>query len=261
MTRMTLALTGLMVSLMLPSSAGAAGLVAKQVKVAPNNPHDAVWKGAKATDVTLLGQMIIPPTGGGAITEAQVKAVHDGEWLSIRLSWKDKTPDRAVGVDTFRDAAAIGFPMSDQATSPFMGDKKNPVAIWQWSANHQANNDGQSEFAEMYPKVDGVWYADHDAAMSVRVHRWRGVEPIEHFVAHGFGTLTPTPDDTLTGGGTWDDGTWTVVFHRKLSSSALPAFVAGDASQFIVALWDGESEEVNGRKSVTMAWTPIKLEK
>ena len=244
-------------------SAGIMGLtevVVKKVKVAPADANHASWKEAKATKLTLSAQVVVPPTGGTG-TKAQVKAVHDGEWLSIRLSWADKTPDRAVGVDTFRDAAAVGFPMNDQPASPFMGDEKNPVAIWQWSANHQANNDGQSEFAKMYPRVDGVWYADHDVAMSFRVHRWRGVEPIEHFVAHGHGTLTPTPDDTLTGGGTWNNGTWTVVFQRKLSSSAPPAFAAGGATQIIVALWNGNSKEVNGRKSVTLYWTPIKLEK
>jgi hypothetical protein len=244
----------------LTSSAGAVELVVQKVEAAPIVPDHAIWADAPATTIKLNPQIIIPPTGGGAVASAELKAVHDGEWMSIRVEWEDQTMDRAVGVDTFRDAAAVGFPMTDQPTSPFMGDAKNPVAIWQWSANHQANNDGQSQFAKMYPKTEGVWYADHDAASSVRVHRWRGVEPVEHFVAHGFGTLTPTPDDTLTGNGIWFEGKWAVVFKRKLASSADPIFGAGMGSQMIVAVWDGGSNEVNGRKAVTMAWLPVNLE-
>ena len=243
------------------SPAEAAGVEVAHTKATPNSPNHTAWDSVKATDVVLTPQIIAPPVGGGATSKVSVKAAHDGKRLFVRLEWDDATPNRAVGVDRVRDAAAIGFPMTDEPTSPFMGDDKHPVAIWQWSANHQANNDGKGEFAEDYPKTDGVWYADHDASMSVRVHRWRGVEPVEHFVAKGFGTLTPEPDDTLTGTGVWADGTWSVVFQRKLDSSAAPDFVAGGSTEMIIAVWDGGSDEVNGRKSVTMAWSPLKLEK
>lgn len=250
----------MLAALCLAAPAAAAELAVTGVDEAPRHPDDATWKNVPRAELTLMAQQISPPTGGGAVTGATLQAVHDGEWISIRMEWPDDTRDAGVGVDAFRDAAAIGFPMSDGETSPFMGDAEHPVAIWQWSANHQANNDGQGEFAERYPKVDGVWYADHDAMMSVRVHRWRGVEPVEHFVAHGFGTLTPTPDPSLTGIGVRTDDGWAVVFQRQLATGE-PVFSAGAGSQLIAAIWDGGSGEVNGRKAVTMGWTPVALAK
>ena len=243
------------------SVAQAGTVTAERISSVPIEPGDTAWDSVESADLMLSSQMIAPPVGGGAVGQVNVKAVHDGTWLSVRLEWSDPSVDQAVGVDRFRDAVAVGFPVTNEPTSPFMGDAAHPVAIWQWSANHQANNDGKGQFADDYPKSDGVWYADHDAAMSVRVHRWRGVEPAEHFVAEGFGTLRPEPEDSLAGMGQWVDGTWTVVLRRHLTNSALPSFQPGGSSQMIVAVWDGDSKEVNGRKSVTLNWTPVTLEK
>ncbi|MGH9388031.1 MAG: hypothetical protein ACRD1Z_00320, partial [Vicinamibacteria bacterium] len=36
-------------------------------------------------------------------------------------------------------------------------------------------------------------------------------------------------------------------------------FRPGDTHHLIAAVWDGTKLEVNGRKSVTMSWTPISL--
>ncbi len=38
------------------------------------------------------------------------------------------------------------------------------------------------------------------------------------------------------------------------------AFLPGESSYLIVAVWDGSQDEVNGRKSVTLAWTPFVLD-
>ncbi len=93
-------------------------------------PDDAVWKRMPETKLTLTQQLISPPVGGGSVKQVAVRAMHDGEWLAIRLEWADATADRSVGVETFRDAAAVGFPLaeSDSPPSPFMGDPEHPVA-------------------------------------------------------------------------------------------------------------------------------------
>ena len=241
--------------------AQAATITVERVANVPAASEDSVWESIEPTKVVLSSQIIAPPVGGGAVSQIHVQAVHDDEWFALRLEWSDPTINQAVGVDRFRDAVAVGFPITSEPTSPFMGDADHPVAIWQWSANHQANTDGKGKFAVDYPKTDGVWYADHDAAMSLRVHRWRGVEPAEHFVAQGFGTLRPEPDNSLTGTGGWADGTWTVVLRRQLTSSAAPSFQPGASTQMIIAVWDGGNNEVNGRKSITMNWLPVNLEK
>jgi hypothetical protein len=39
-----------------------------------------------------------------------------------------------------------------------------------------------------------------------------------------------------------------------------PVFTPGEATSLILAIWNGEKEEVNGRKSVTYQWIPAMLE-
>ena len=96
---------------------------------AASAPRDAGWGSAPEATLALSPQIILPPHGGGSVTAVRVRAMHDGEWLAIRLEWEDASADRAVGGDTFRDAAAVGFPVreSEVAASPFMGDAEHPV--------------------------------------------------------------------------------------------------------------------------------------
>ena len=38
------------------------------------------------------------------------------------------------------------------------------------------------------------------------------------------------------------------------------SFLPGETTSFILAVWDGSAGDVNGRKSVTLAWTPLALD-
>ena len=39
-----------------------------------------------------------------------------------------------------------------------------------------------------------------------------------------------------------------------------PVFSPGGTSSLILAIWNGEKKEVNGRKAVTYQWIPAKLD-
>ena len=82
------------------------------------NPTDDAWSEIAETTYTLMPQMITPPHGGGGVSKVSVRATHDGEEVAIRLQWSDSSADRGVGVDTFRDAAAIGFPVGRPKVVP-----------------------------------------------------------------------------------------------------------------------------------------------
>ncbi len=229
----------------------------------PGRPEAADWKSTPAASLTLTPQIIVPPNGGGAVTELTLRAMHDGEWLAIRLEWADATADREVGVDTFRDAAAVGFPVSEPEPppSPFMGDPDHPVSIWQWTADLEAQARGQGGFAARYPHTEGVWYFPQDAAVQREVRAWRGTEPVVEFVATGFGTLTRRAGRNVLAASEHRNGRWAVVLRRRLSTGDPedPAFKPGETAQLIVAVWDGSRGEVNGRKSVTLNWVPLAL--
>ncbi|MFQ5417223.1 MAG: ethylbenzene dehydrogenase-related protein, partial [Myxococcota bacterium] len=212
----------------------------------------------------LQPQVISPPHGGGSTSSVSLRATHDGEEIAFRLQWADSSADRGVGVNTFRDAAAIGFPVGRPTVppSPFMGDTDHPVVIWQWAADFDADAEGKSRFGSRYPHSEGVWIFPQDLAVRRQVRGWRGANPVIEYIARGFGTLTPRIDTSINGASDYSDGRWSVVLRRTLSTSREqdPVFVPGEASSLILAVWNGEKEEVNGRKSVIYQWIPATLD-
>lgn len=231
-----------------------------QAQGVSSTPDDVAWNAIAGSAVSLLEQVIIPPVGGGSVKSLQVKAMHDGQWLAVRFEWQDASADRAVGVENFRDSVAVGFPTKAAAAppSPFMGDAANPVTIWQWAANRDADAKGEGEFDKNYPQTDGVWYFPQDKEASAKVKGWRDAAPVQAYEAKGFGTLTKTANGSLQGSGVYSDGKWSVVMKRKLNE--VPNFKPGTSSQMIFAVWDGAQREVNGKKSVTMTWLPLVLD-
>ena len=230
----------------------------------PTRPDDPAWGHAPEATIALLPQLISIPNGGGSVKEVSVRSLHDGEWLAVRLEWADATANRSVGVDSFRDAVAVGFPASETEVlpAPFMGDVEHPVNIWQWSADLEADAAGRGSFAERYPHTEGVWYFPQDADVSRDVEHWRGMDPVVEFIAVGWGTLERRPVRNVFGASVHQRGRWSVVLRRHLATGYPKdaPFRPGQATHLIVAVWDGGLGEVNGRKSVTMGWTPLTLE-
>jgi hypothetical protein len=228
------------------------------------SPGDDAWAEIPETNCTLQPQLITTPVGGGSTAKVSVRATHDGEEVAFRLQWSDASADRGVGVNTFRDAAAIGFPVGrpDVRPSPFMGDSEHPVVIWQWAADFDADAEGQSRFGERYPHSEGVWIFPQDLSVRSKVRAWRGADPVIEYVAKGFGTLTPRMEASVEGRSSYERSQWTVVLRRKLTTANPedPAFVPGETTSLILAIWDGAKEEVNGRKSVTYAWIPANFD-
>ena len=230
----------------------------------PTVSADAAWASAPRAELDLMGQIIIPPHGGGSVGKLSVRGLHNGQWLALHLEWADATVNRQVGVNRFRDAVAVAFPMrqSDPLPSPFMGDEHNPVDVWQWTADFDANAKGGGEFAESYPHTDGVWYFPHDYDVQRRVTAWRGSTPVIDYVAHGFGSLARKSTQNVRGLGRHQKGRWQVVLVRQLSTgnSEDILFRAGEVTHAVFAVWDGEKGEVNGKKSITITWVPFALD-
>jgi hypothetical protein len=143
-----------------------------------------------------------------------------------------------------------------------MGDEQHPVVIWQWAADFDADAEGKSSFGERYPRSEGVWIFPQDLSVRRKVRGWRGADPVIEYLAKGFGTLTPRMGTDVEGSSDYEGGHWSVVLRRTLETSNAvdPVFVPGDSSSLILAIWDGEKKEVNGRKAVTYQWIPAKLD-
>ncbi len=189
------------------------------------SPKAAVWKKVPATQVALQpafpGHVSI--VGTPATEQLTAQAVRAGDRLFMKLAWSDRTANTAIK-DTvaFVDGAAVQFPVNGKAsTTPFMGDAENAVNIWRWSA------DGRTE----------------------------------NLVAHGFGTATRMPFESLKSAAVRTDRGWAVVLTRSLKvKPGEGASLQGKGSMPVAfAAWDGENQERDGLKAVTLEWWQLRF--
>jgi DMSO reductase family type II enzyme heme b subunit len=86
---------------------------------------------------------------------------------------------------------------------------------------------------------------------------------VEDANAHGFGTLRSQPPSgqNVNGKGIWRDGSWSVVFTRRLQSGEVDdvQFAVGKVAPVAFAVWDGQNRDRNGRKVVSN-WHKLVLE-
>lgn len=260
-----------------------ADLVAKKVKVDLShfNAGDALWTGATVETVTLMGQPMVAPKPRDTATEkVEVSAVHDGKWIAFRLRWKDPTYDEAGKLGDFSDGAALEFPVKDGVPPPvFMGGKDNPVHLFHWRAQYQRDAEkGMKTVKDIYPNAStdiyplefkdqgnlkGLTvemreqYSHGKAAGNPQSYPKTGVDEI---LAEGFGTSSVIPAAGAYGKGEWKDGAWTLVIGRELGRKDFSQLAPGKTGNIAFAIWQGQAKEVGSRKSVAMAWTPLKVE-
>lgn len=232
------------------------------------DPQAQEWAAIPESTVALLPQNITTPIlPAPTVNQIQVRAIHNGKWLAIRLEWSDATDDYQVTTDRASDAVAIQFPLKDaDKTSPFMGAKDVPVEIMQWKAVWQHDIDkGYQKVTDIYPNTYNETYqfgikAAQQAGNNISNEQRK--TPVEEYVAVGFGTLTIEPNQETLAHGKWKNGKWMVVFSRPLKSPDKnnPEFNPGDRSAVAFAVWEGGKKNVGSRKNYAM-WVPIVFEK
>ncbi|MBU6391686.1 MAG: hypothetical protein KGJ87_00125 [Planctomycetota bacterium] len=249
------------------------------------------FKDAKGVKVALQKQDKAFPNGGGSVSSAEVKAVHDGTTIYFQISWSDPTKNvRAIAVQEFRDAVALMFPLGAvevtpaEHFSPRMGDREKPVNLWHWKADWEADLVAKGELEDVeaqYPNMHDDFntnpysaYYHRELITSVAVlsggraannllsqpGRGRTVEDLN---AEGFGTLTTQDHQDVNGCSHYEDGTWTVIIYRSLITEDPHdvQFVPGGNSYFNMAVWNGEEKDRNGQKNISTQWHPITLER
>ena len=67
----------------------------------------------------------------------------------------------------------------------------------------------------------------------------------------------------VIGNGVYKNGKWSVVFLRKLKRDEYgdAIFIPGKPTLVNFAVWDGNVNEVNGKKSISLAWLKLSLDK
>ncbi|OHB86608.1 MAG: hypothetical protein A3J73_07065 [Planctomycetes bacterium RIFCSPHIGHO2_02_FULL_38_41] len=249
------------------------------------------FKDASSVKITLQKQDKAFPNGGGSVTGAEVKAIHDGLTIYFQITWSDQTRNaRAIAVQEFRDACALMFPLGAveitpaEHFSPRMGDREKPTNIWHWKADWEADLlvKGELEDVEVqYPNMHDDFnlnpysaYYHRELITSVEVlsggraannllsqpGRGRTVEDLN---AEGFGTLTTQDHQDVNGCSQYADGAWTVIMYRSLITQDPHdvQLVPGGNTYFNMAVWNGGEQDRNGQKNISAQWHPATLEK
>jgi DMSO reductase family type II enzyme heme b subunit len=160
----------------------------------------------------------------GTIGALSVQALHNDNGIFFRLQWDDATENNDISdTDQFTDAAAILFPVNEDAPLASMGSPQQPVNAW-------------------------YWRPDMETPFSV--------------TSQGTGTTRRTADPSLRGNGAHQGGSWAVVIGRALQSpgDGYAQLAAGETAKVAFAVWQGGNSERAGLKAVTLEWQPLELE-
>lgn len=239
-------------------------IVARKVSVPP--PMDAVdplWNEIPETTIPLMRLWWRKER----IKEVSVRAVHDEKRIAIMLEWEVPTVNSDVlRPQDFTDAAAIMFslfpkkPLSEQPHFS-MGEKENPVNIWQWRYDRQQRLELRMDLAG---RRDEEILSDMDQLdLRLRLGKEKVNSAVEDLNAEGFGTLTTQSeeDQNVTGQGIYEAGRCRVVFMRELSSEG-PFDIKlkeGERYPIAFAVWDGSAKDRDGQKAITI-WNVLKIE-
>ena len=234
------------------------------------DPTSTLWDLAPEAEIPLSGQNITAPFNlNSTIDTIRTRSLHNGAWIAFRMEWDDSTEDYGGGSDDFRDSVALQFPVHGGEPFVCMGFVDSEVNIFHWRADFQRNiEEGPLSIQDIFPNVDVTQYPQ---AMDPGFTSARRVgtpiaaatkpSPVEDLTATGFGTLESQDQVDVTGWGNWDGEKWSVVIARPLvTSDPLDTqFEAGTEAPVAFAVWNGDNQEVNGKKSVS-AWVNMALD-
>ena len=249
------------------------------------DPTAAVWNELPAQTITLAPQKTVRPALIDAtIPEVTFKAIHNGQWLSVLLTWDDKTRDVfATKPDEFSDGVAVQFPVKETSADSCMGALNQMVNIWHWKGAWQEDVDkGFHDVTDAYPNFWADYYPFVSGKPPFTIKDFKGADaraylvawnlgnpvsdperivPIEELNAIGNGTANGQGSQDVIGRGVWKDGKWSVVFSRPLITPDTndAQLTAGKTTSVAFAVWNGSNKEVAARKQ-TSTWQVVELE-
>lgn len=244
-----------------PAAAQTTTLTAWRVDADPGmDATTGVWEDVPGVEVSLNSQTTTFPMGGDFFYELEpptvtAKALHFDDTLYVAMRWRDGTVDLGSGApEEFADAAAVQFPSTPESSVPAvcMGQADNSVNIWHWRADSQEGVAAVPDrgYVDRYASTDDLFYPARAAGNPFAA---TDAGAVQNLVAGGFGTLTPTDQQTVSGLGVRDGGGWSTVFRRSYESPGehQPTFATGQRIDIAFAAWNGALEHRNGIKSVT----------
>ena len=217
------------------------------------DPDNPIWDEVPSEFVQLTAQNVAPPMSSGGTPWVQVAGLHFDDVLYVNLRWFDATADSATdAVGVFSDAVAIQFPAVAATSVPAlcMGQADTAVNIWHWRADSQegvALVPG-SGYVDMYPDVGTLHYTAAAAGNPMV-----SAPAVQNLVAGGFGTLAALDSQVIAGVGSHGETGWSVTMARPFTppGELQPTFSPGGIMDVAFAVWNGDNDDRNGKKSVS----------
>ncbi|MFQ5769634.1 MAG: ethylbenzene dehydrogenase-related protein [bacterium] len=252
-------------------------ILAKRVEKIPDHPDAGVWRDAQGVNLHMM-----PLWWRNDRPEIlNVKALHDGKQLAIRLIWQDDSHDHtAIRPQDFRDAAAVEFALTDDPPFFGMGERGQFVNLWMWKSERQADLEPAfQDIDKVYPNIGIDSYPNLvRSALEQPTRNALTLESDPNFItgwgagnivsnptrksasedlaAQGFGTLKARPitDQKVEAKGVYDVGTYRVVLRRPFKGSGKYSadLNPGQTIPVAFAVWNGSAGDRDGKKSVTI---------
>jgi hypothetical protein len=279
-----------------PMGATAADIVSIYVEgdlpsvVSTGDEPSKLWQRTTPANIQMSAQRTTQPmlmeTSVGTVA---VRSLNNGEQIAFLLEWEDATKNIGGGVTGYRDSLAIQFPVvaGNHPFSDFIcmgvgieGEETSLVDIIHWRADLQDEiENGYVDIEDLFPNLGITLYPDLDSAI-FRTAEGAGnplassakLVPFERLKAVGFGTLESKQALEATAWGQYfesqgtadeiEPGYWRVIVTMPLASDDVSntQMKLGEMTSIALAAWDGDNDEVDGKKSVS-AWLGLEVQK
>ena len=214
----------------------------------PSRPEDTLWENVEPYYIRMVGQVTIKPRWFAPTVDGLwVRAAHNDETLTVKLTWNDASQSPDPKWDEFfqgvvqtmtdidgplptqqgPDRIGVQFPMKapEGTELPFFlgGDTRRPVYLWQWTSEP---------------------------------------DRVEEGTATGLGTFLATGASEVTHTAVFSEGQWQLQFTRSLvpaDSSIAATFVPGERLPIAFYAADGTDAEDATRGAIS-AWYAIYLD-
>ena len=215
----------------------------------PTDPTDPAWDRVEGAWISLMPLSWRDQRVEGVVA----RALHDGETIAVHLSWQDPTQDDdLLGSSPINDAAAIQISVEADPPLFAMDAADHPVDVAFWRAagegkDTEGDHPGPSSAAPSAESSQSL-RARASCAAALRTQGPRTVVP-----------RSGVPS-TWTVRGTWNEGSWDVVFSRSMTAGVEgePPLPPGLSALLAFAVWDGSFGDRSGQKSVSV-WNRLEI--
>jgi DMSO reductase family type II enzyme heme b subunit len=224
-------------------------LRARRVETLPRSVDDSLWAAADRQWVPVVGQIIVKPRWfAPAVDGIWVQALHDGQRLTMRLSWHDQSSSPHPAWDEWLGRVARTMTDADGPISTQQGPDR---VVVQFPITYGAG-------------VERPYFLQGTARRPVYLWRWTSSpNRLEEGHATGLGRFTPrTGTSEVTHQARFNSGEWRVQFTRALASSdtsRVPRVSPGEPIPIAFFVADGSNGEDEARGAVS-GWYALYLD-